>query len=370
MKKFRLLFSMLAATAVMFTACQPGAETPEDPNPDQGTETPENPGGETPENPGGETPTPETPATPALLEFYADATMGQGELMSSMNLTNAIGCPGHWLTLNGVNMADGTAIVAQLVLLDYTVDAMNYVYLNLGDYPVVAGSVDMGNIPTSNCLMADPGFTNFYVEANGTTYYPYVPETAEDADGMTYGVTIMVNPSVTGKDLNLLMFNLPVVDDAGNKTVIQGSYTGPLGFQTDGGGASQTAPFDLNEFGFSNFEAIYNASANMLSLAGQGMMGNFRFNFNLSETDGVWVGQAFDCVEGGGALTGFYWDAQTDVDYTIDSGRVVVEATETPGEYLLVVSSRNPVVLWSRALTYEMAGEFTVKVTGLPDNLK
>ena len=369
MKKFRLLFSMLAATAVMFTACQPGAETPNDPNPGQGTETPENPGGETPENPGGETPdTPVTPAGPTVIEFYADATMGAGSLMSSMNLAQVNGYPGHWLTIQGVNMADESMIVATLIMLDFSVDAANYAYLNLGEYPVVAGSVDMGNYPTSSCLMADPGYTNLYVEANGKTYFPYAPETAEDADGMTYGVTIMANPSVTGMDLNYLMFNLPVVDEAGNKAVIQGSYVGPLGFQT--GSASQTAEFDLNGFGFSNFEATYNAGANLLSLVGQSMMGNFRFNFNLSETNGVWVGQTFDCVEGGGALTGFYWDAEKDVDYTIDSGRVLVEATETPGEYLLVVSSRNPVVLWSNALTYEMAGEFTVKVTGLPDNLK
>ena len=338
MKKFRLLFSMLAATAVLFTAC----------NPDNGGNTP-------------------PPAEPTEIGFFGDVNLGTGNMYEpGMDLTMAVGLPGHWVKITCEN------VQATLFMLDFSGDPLQYAYLKEGFYPIVAGSFENMQWPTVSSLVAmEPDFCNFYVYSEDMIYTPVVPATEADAEGNPYGVTVVASPATTGMDMSYLEFNVPVVDQNGKSAVVKGYYCGPIGYNNlGGGGGSQTAPFDLNEFGFSNFEATYNAGANLLSLVGQSMMGNFRFNFNLSETDGVWVGQAFDCVEGGGALSGFFWDAMADVDYTIDSGRVVVEATETPGEYLLVVSSRNPVVLWSNALTYEMAGEFTVTVTGLPDNLK
>ncbi len=367
MKKFRLLFSMLAATAVMFTACQPGAETPEDPNPDQGTETPDTPGsGETPDTPD----TPVTPAGPTVVEFYADATMGQGScnLDETMALPMAVGLPGHWLVLRGLN-SEGHTIEARLLLLDYSVDAMSYQYLALGDYPVVAGNIQGETCPTTSCLLANPELSNFYNYDTGVAYTVVVPETAAGADGMPYGVSIQANPSVTMQDLNYLLFNIPVVDDNGNPAVVQGAYTGNLGYQLGGGGAQQTLPFDLGQYGFTTFEATYNQSANMLVLASSSMNGNLRLNFDLDTTNGLFLDQAFECVQGGGALSGFFWEQMGDVDYTVDSGRIVVSATETPGQYTLTVSPRNPVVFWGQRFIYELQGDYTVTINGLPEGL-
>ncbi len=372
MKKFRLLLSMLAATAVMFTACQPGAETPEDPNPDQGTETPENPGGETPDTPD----TPVTPAGPTVVEFVVDATVGNGELTNSMSLADR-GLPGHMFMLSAMSYNEETEMMvpcgeAMLMMFDFDYQAngcLTYSYLTGHHYPVVAGFFEGGNIPTKSCVLADQGGYSFF-SINGVDYQIVVPETATDAEGNPYGVTVEYHPGLTMQDLNLLVFNIPAQDPEGNKVIIRGSYTGPLGYQLGGGGgAQQTLPFDLGQYGFTTFEAEYNTSANLLVLKSSSMNGNLRLNFDLDTTNGLFLDQRFDCVEGGGALTGFFWEQMDDVDYTVDSGTVVVSATETPGQYTLTASTRNPVVFWGQRFIYELQGDYTVTINGLPEGL-
>ena len=308
-----------------------------------------------------------TPEVP-VIEFYADATMGTGELQGSVSLLQAIGSPGHLAYI-----ASASGIMAQLLMIDYSVPVEQYSYLNAGIYPVVAGSIDMGNIPAQTCLVADPGYCNFFDANTGKTYYPVVPETEVDADGMPYGVMLEYSPAMTGQDLNYFVLNIPVVDDDGNSAVIQGAYMGPLGYENLGGGAGgakQTYEFNMQQFGFTTFEATYNEEYKMLALVSNSQNGTFRMNFNLGYTDGVWAGQAFDCVEGGGALSGYYWDQLDDAQFDFDSGRVLVEATETPGVYTLVVSSRNPLYFWGQSYDLQMEGEYTITVTGLPENLK
>lgn len=301
-----------------------------------------------------------------VIEFYADTTSGIGECQNSMSLLMAVGMPGHWLTLTGGD------VMATLFMLDFSGDPMQYAYLKEGVYPVVAGSLDMGNIPMQTCLMADPGYCNFYVFSSNKEYYPVVPESDTDADGMPYGVMVHASPATTGMDLSYLEFNIPVVDIDGNPAVIRGCYMGSLMYELGGGagGAKQTYDFNMQQYGFTTFEATYNEEYKTLALVSNSQNGMFRMNFNLNYTDGVWAGQAFDCVEGGGALSGYYWDQLDDAQFDFDSGRVLVEATETPGVYTLVISSRNPLYFWGQRYDLQMEGEYTITVTGLPENLK
>ena len=174
--------------------------------------------------------------------------------------------------------------------------------------------------------------------------------------------------------MNYLEFNIPVVDVDGNPGVVRGCYMGALNYDNlgggAGGGAKQTYDFNMQQYGFTTFEATYNEDYKTLALVSNSQNGTFRMNFNLNYTDGVWVGQAFDCVEGGGALSGYYWDQLDDAQYDFDSGRVAVEATETPGVYTLVISPRNPLKFWGQRYDLQMEGEYTITVNGLPENLK
>ena len=361
MKKFRLLFSMLAATAVMFTACQPGAETPEDPNPGQGTETPENPGGETPENPGGETPTPETPAGPTVVEFYADATMGTGELFMGQSTMMSMYLPGHMLY---VGNETGSAM---LVLLDYDYQdfgCTTYTHLTGHHYPVLGGSVMDGNMPNQSCVVADQGGYSFF-EVDGKSYSLVVPETQTSADGYPYGVTVMELVSSMNQDLNQLEFNLPAVDAEGNAVIIRGSYTGPLGYQLQA--AKQEVPFNLTEWSFTNFTVDnYNEEYKVLKLVSNSQNGAVTFFFNLNETEGKFEG-TFTAVSGSFEQAGMGGDDSS--YYDLQDGRVVIEKGANPGEYTLLVSSRAPLVFWSQNLDYVCEGEYTITVTGLPEGL-
>lgn len=307
---------------------------------------------------------PDTPVDPGtttvpVVEFYADVTMNNGELITSTNLANVLSLPGHWVTLSGGD------IVATLLILDRSVEVEQYSYLNSGVYPVVAGSVDMGSVPTTSCLVADHGYCNFYDSATGKTYFPVVSEEETDTDGMPYGVIIEMTPATTGQDLNYLMFNVPVEDEDGNKALVQGSYTGPLGYQL--GSTKATEDFDFEKWGFSTFEATYNESYKILSLKSMSSNGNLTLSFDLNETNGVFA--ANKAFVGSETLNGTFWNALDDLDFTVDSGRVLVETTATSGQYKLVITEHNPLVFWGDKFDYQTVGEFTITVTGMPEGM-
>jgi hypothetical protein len=173
--------------------------------------------------------------------------------------------------------------------------------------------------------------------------------------------------------MSYLEFNVPVVDQKGKPTVVKGYYCGPIGYENlcgGAGGAKQTEDFNFTQWGFKTFEATYNESYKILTLACVGATnGDLTLRFNLSETDGKFVGQAFTCDMGGGSVTGAFWNSTDDVEYSLDSGRVLVEATGNANEYKLTVTEHNPLVFWGQRLDYQSVGEFVVTINGLPEGL-
>lgn len=291
--------------------------------------------------------------------------MGAGMSQGGMYIMDMFGVPGYYAM-----MLDENSSFAQLIMLDY--EFMNagcetFTYLTDGLYSVVAGSVDSMTFPQEGkCLVADPGYVNFTI--GDKTYFPVVPETEADAEGNPYGVTV-TTAAGAGQDLNLLEFNLPAVDEEGNSVVIKGSYLGELGY-TLGGGATQTVPFVMSDWGFDEFQATKEGS--VVTLRSQSMNGNLVFKLDLSQNNGVAAsedGETWMALEdGSGSLNGYFWEAMDDVDYKIVSGQFLLQTTATPGVYKLVTSPRNPVKFQGPSVTYvlgENGEEYEITVTGL-----
>ena len=307
--------------------------------------------------------TAEIPAA-AVVEFYADETMGSGACEMSMNLAEMIGAPGHYLVLASTNG------LAQLMMLDYDFASFgceSYSYLTGHHYPLAKGSFNEMQFPTTSCLMVDPGYTNFGI--GEVTYYPIVPESATDAEGNPYGVTVTTMvPS--GQDLNLLEFNIPAVkelDDEGNPVgevvVIKGQYMGSLQYQL----SKPSYPFNLKQFGFTTFEAVQ--EGNQVILTSQSVAnGDFKMYLDLSHNEGVLAnedGVLYMAGEGNN-LNGYYWSAIDDATFLFTEGGFLLYTTETPNVYTLEVGARRGWKMEGQNYGYDIeADTYTITINGL-----
>ena len=258
------------------------------------------------------------PQTP-VVELYFDELIMEG----TMDLADLVGLPGILVQVRN----SATGAMASLFMVDYS-SAEYPGYLAAGDYPALSGSFDAGTCPEVSCLLADPSYTNFF---DGTTEYFVVGDVAESDEGIPYCLNVMTN--MPESDENLLSFNLPVVDAEGNEYVLQGEYLGPLGYTS----GIVAYPFDLNQWGFTNFTAT--VSGNTVKLKSTSINGDFEMI--LATEDGNWVGPAFSAGEGGnltGGFTSFLEGAPETFVFT--SGRISFDKGEGENNYVLNVSTR------------------------------
>ena len=256
------------------------------------------------------------PQTP-VVELYFD------ELMDTKDLADLVGLPGILVQVRN----SATGAMAQLFLLDYS-SAEYPGYLAAGDYPALSGSFDEGTCPEASCLLADPSYTNFF---DGENTYFVVGDVAESDEGIPYCLNVLT--AMPESDENLLSFNLPVVDAEGNEYVLQGEYYGPMGYTT----GIVAYPFDLKQWGFTNFTAT--VSGNTVKLKSTSINGDFEMI--LQTENGQWVDTAFVAGEGGnltGGFTSFLEGAPETFVFT--SGRITFDKGEGENNYVLNVSTR------------------------------
>ena len=255
------------------------------------------------------------PQTP-VVEMHFD------ELTTNQDLA-AAGLPGIYVSVRDSN----TGAMASLFLLDYS--AAEYAgYLAAGDYPVLSGNVEGGVLPEASCLLADPGFTSF---ADAEHEYFVVGDLPATDEGVVYGVNVMT--SMPDSDDNRLTFNLAVKDENGNDYIIQGDYTGPLGYTAK----IAAYPFNLDMFGFRTFNAT--VSGNVVTLKSTSMNGDFEMV--LQTENGQWVDTAFVAGEGGNLTGGYTSYLEGTIEtFTFTSGRISFSKAEGENAYTLNVSTR------------------------------
>ena len=304
------------------------------------------------------------PAAP-VVEFFADETTGTGVCEMSMNLAEMVGAPGHYLMLANANWDS-----AMLMMFDYDFASFgceSYSYLTGHHYPLVKGSFNEMNLPQTSCLMVDPGYTNFGI--GEVTYYPIVPESATDAEGNPYGVTVTTMvPS--GQDLNLLEFNIPAVKEldaegnpVGEVVIIKGQYMGSLQYQL----TKPSYPFNLKEFGFTTFEAVQEGS--QVILTSQSVAnGDFKMYLDLSHNDGVLANEdgVLYMAGDGMNLNGYYWSALDDATFLFSEGGFVLYTTEAANVYTLEVGERRGWKMEGQSFGYDIEpGTYTITINGL-----
>lgn len=258
------------------------------------------------------------PQTP-VVELYFDELLMEG----TKDLADLVGLPGILVQVRN----SATGAMASLFIVDYS-SAEYPGYLAAGDYPALSGSFDEGTCPEVSCLLADPSYTNFF---DGENTYFVVGDVAESDEGIPYCLNVMT--AMPESDENLLSFNLPVVDAEGNEYVLQGEYLGPLGYTS----SIVAYPFDLKQWGFTNFTAT--VSGNTVKLKSTSINGDFEMI--LATEDGNWVGPAFSAGEGGnltGGFTSFLEGAPETFVFT--SGRITFDKGEGENNYVLNVSTR------------------------------
>ena len=256
------------------------------------------------------------PQTP-VVELYFD------ELMKTQDLADLVGLPGILVQVRN----SATGAMASLFMVDYS-SAEYPGYLAAGDYPALSGSFDAGTCPEVSCLLADPSYTSFF---DGENTYFVVGDVAESDEGIPYCLNVLT--AMPESDENLLSFNLPVVDAVGNEYVLQGEYYGPMGYTS----GIVAYPFDLKQWGFTNFTAT--VSGNTVKLKSTSINGDFEMI--LATEDGNWVGPAFSAGEGGnltGGFTSFLEGAPETFVFT--SGRISFDKGEGENNYVLNVSTR------------------------------
>ena len=324
MKKLRLLFLMLAAAAVTFTACEPAGQ------------------GGSGEGEG------EIP----VIEFYP-------AMVEASDYSSMVGGLCYMITLADAGWTSNMS----LWITDMSKDAATYSYLPMGWY----SSVDCPNDPEmpgmpvfaeTAAVVCNPGFGAFgvYDEATETSKeYYFIP------GGEQYGVDVMT--LMPNEDNNMLTFNLLAEDKDGNKVIIQGQFTGPLGYQV---GPVQKPAYDLSlqQYGFTTFvrkdlpggyvQLKSSSVANgdfVLTLAPQGG--------EIATADGVKY-----AVEEGN-LNGYHWDSLDNNTFSFVSGQFVLKTTETAGVYTLENSTRNPLTMSCDTASYDLYldGDCTITVT-------
>lgn len=319
--------------------------------------------------------TAEAEALGSVVEFYVDNSMGGGNVEVGGMSLDMFNQPGQYITISAYG-EDGETLEysASLIMFDHDYadfGCTSYSYLTGHHYPVVAGSFDMGTFPTTSALMADPGYTNFTV--NGKTYFPVVPTAEADAEGNPYGVSV-ITLVPNGQDLNMLEFNLPVVDEDNNEYVLVGSYMGPIGYQL----SKPKYPFDLEEFGYTEFVATQEGS--IITLTRDTIQGKLEMAFDISHNDNVFAAEA-DAEQGvtyvageGNNWSGYYFMPGLDeaTYYFNEGSRIALFKTATEGEYRISVGrtleggSSWTMSSESSSYDYEVPiGDYTIKVTGL-----
>ena len=258
------------------------------------------------------------PQTP-VVELYFDELLMEG----TKDLADLVGLPGILVQVRN----SATGAMASLFMVDYS-SAEYPGYLAAGDYPALSGSFDEGTCPEVSCLLADPSYTNFF---DGENTYFVVGDVAESDEGIPYYLNVMT--AMPESDENLLSFNLPVVDAEGNEYVLQGEYYGPMGYTS----GIVAYPFDLKQWGFTNFTAT--VSGNTVKLKSTSINGDFEMI--LQTENGQWVDTAFVAGEGGnltGGFTSFLEGAPETFVFT--SGRITFSEGEGENNYVLNVSTR------------------------------
>ena len=300
-----------------------------------------------------------------VVEFTADATLGNGACEMSMSLAEMLNAPGHYLMVANANYD-----CAMLMMFDYDFAASgceSYSYLTGHHYPLVAGSFNEMVLPTVSCLMVDPGYTNFMI--GEVVYYPIVPEVAADAEGNPYGVSVTTLVP-EGQDLNLLEFNIPAVTEldaegkpVGEVVIIKGSYVGPLQYQL----TKPSYPFNLKQFGFTTFEATQNES--QLILTSQSIAnGEFKMYLNLAHNDGVLADEegVLYLAGDGMNLNGYFWSSIDDENYVFTEGGFTLKTTANKNEFELEVGERRGWKMEGQSVGYDVEpGIYTITINGL-----
>lgn len=258
------------------------------------------------------------PSTPVI-------TVAFSELADSKNLVDAAaGLPGMYVMVANPETND----MANLFMYDLTNYPDYAGYLSSGDYPALTGSLDAGQLPQASCLLADPSYTNFTI--GGVEYYP-VGDLGATKEGLVYGLNITT--VMPDEDNNLITFNVPVVDAAGNEYIIQGEYMGPLGYVAQ----IQSYPFELTQWGFKEFTAT--TEGNVVTLKSTSLNGDFVMN--LHTEDGNWLDTGFVAGEGGTLTGGFtsYVEGAPET-FSFISGRISFSKGEGENDYKLIISTR------------------------------
>ena len=257
------------------------------------------------------------PSTPVI-------TVAFSELADSKNLVDTKDLPGMYVMVVNPETND----MANLFMYDLTNSPDYAGYLSSGDYPALTGSLDAGQLPQASCLLADPSYTNFTI--GGVEYYP-VGDLGATKEGLVYGLNITT--VMPDEDNNLITFNVPVVDAAGNEYIIQGEYMGPLGYVAQ----IQSYPFELTQWGFKEFTAT--TEGNVVTLKSTSLNGDFVMN--LHTKDGNWLDTGFVAGEGGTLTGGFtsYVEGAPET-FSFISGRISFSKGEGENDYKLIISTR------------------------------
>lgn len=257
------------------------------------------------------------PSTPVI-------TVAFSELADSKSLVDTKDLPGMYVMVVNPETND----MANLFMYDLTNDPDYAGYLSSGDYPALTGSLDAGQLPQASCLLADPSYTNFTI--GGVEYYP-VGDLGATKEGLVYGLNITT--VMPDEDNNLITFNVPVVDAAGNEYIIQGEYMGPLGYVAQ----IQSYPFELTQWGFKEFTAT--TEGNVVTLKSTSLNGDFVMN--LHTKDGNWLDTGFVAGEGGTLTGGFtsYVEGAPET-FSFISGRISFSKGEGENDYKLIISTR------------------------------
>lgn len=257
------------------------------------------------------------PSTPVI-------TVAFSELADSKSLVDTKDLPGMYVMVVNPETND----MANLFMYDRTNYPDYAGYLSSGDYPALTGSLDAGQLPQASCLLADPSYTNFTI--GGVEYYP-VGDLGATKEGLVYGLNITT--VMPDEDNNLITFNVPVVDAAGNEYIIQGEYMGPLGYVAQ----IQSYPFELTQWGFKEFTAT--TEGNVVTLKSTSLNGDFVMN--LHTKDGNWLDTGFVAGEGGTLTGGFtsYVEGAPET-FSFISGRISFSKGEGENDYKLIISTR------------------------------
>ena len=260
------------------------------------------------------------PAIP-VVEMY----FGEDALMQSIDLNDIIGVPGVFVSL----MDGNTGAAANLFMYDLSAYPENPGYMMGGDYPALSGSFDNGQLPEQSCLLADPSYTLFVDMVSGEEY-TVVGDMGADKDGNVYGINLLtVMPDA---DNNMLTFNVPATNSKGELVIIQGQYTGPLGYVV----TPATIPMNLDVWGFTDF--TLKQEGNIVTLKSTSLNGDF---IMVLDTEGYdWVNTGFVAGEGGNMTGGYisYLEGAPET-FEFTSGRISFSHVEG-NTYNLSVSTR------------------------------